>query len=103
MVEPAVEMPAISPIPTCICSLAVEPTFPFYLQSYIKVRDEKQALEMALMKEKEIALQSQLNSLKLRINPHFMFNNFNNLLELIEEDTELAGKFLSNLSKVRCV
>ena len=53
----------------------------FYLQSYIKVRDEKQALEMALMKEKEIALQSQLNSLKLQINPHFMFNNFNNLLE----------------------
>ena len=71
----------------------------FYLQSYIKARDEKQALEMALMKEKEIALQSQLNSLKLQINPHFMFNNFNNLLELIEEDTELAGKFLSNLSK----
>ena len=65
------------------------------IQSYIKARDEKQALEMALMKEKEIALQSQLNSLKLQINPHFMFNNFNNLLELIEEDTELAGKFLS--------
>lgn len=72
----------------------------FYLQSYIKTRDEKQALEMALMKEKEIALQSQLNSLKLQINPHFMFNNFNNLLELIEEDTKLASKFLSNLSKV---
>lgn len=72
----------------------------FYLQSYIRARDEKQALEMALMKEKEIALQSQLNSLKLQINPHFMFNNLNNLLELIEEDTKLAGKFLSNLSKV---
>lgn len=72
----------------------------FYLQSYIKVRDEKQTLEMALMKEKEIALQSQLNSLKLQINPHFMFNNFNNLLALIEEDTELAGKFLNNLSRV---
>lgn len=72
----------------------------FYLQSYIKARNEKQALEMALMKEKEIALQSQLNSLKLQINPHFMFNNFNNLLELIEEDSGLAGKFLSNLLKV---
>ena len=60
----------------------------FYLQFYIKARDEKQTLEMALMKEKEIALQSQLNSLKLQINPHFMFNNFNNLLELIEEDTD---------------
>ena len=58
----------------------------FYLQSYIKARDEKQALEMALMKEKEIALQSQLNLLKLQINPHFMFNNFNNLLELIAAD-----------------
>lgn len=72
----------------------------FYLQSYIKARDEKQILEMALMKEKETALQSQLNSLKLQINPHFMFNNFNNLLELIEEDTQLAIKFLNNLSKV---
>ena len=72
----------------------------FYLQSYIKARDEMRTLEMALMKEKEIALQSQLNSLKLQINPHFMFNNFNNLLELIEEDTGLAGKFLSHLSKV---
>lgn len=72
----------------------------FYLQSYIKARDEKQALEMALMKEKEIALQSQLNSLKLQINPHFMFNSFNNLLELIEEDGKLAGTFLDNLSKV---
>ena len=41
----------------------------FYLQSYIKARNEKQALEMALMKEKEIALQSQLNSLKLQTNP----------------------------------
>lgn len=72
----------------------------FYLQSYIKTRDEKQTLEMALIKEKEIALQSQLNSLKLQINSHFMFNNFNNLLELIEEDTKLASKFLNNLSKV---
>ena len=72
----------------------------FYLQSYIKARDEKQELEMALKKEKEIALRSQLNSLKLQINPHFMFNNFNNLLELIEEDTKLAGRFLNNLSKV---
>lgn len=55
----------------------------FYLQSYIKTRDEKQTLEMALIKEKEIALQSQLNSLKLQINPHFMFNNFLNSATLL--------------------
>ena len=29
-----------------------------------------------------------------------MFNNFNNLLALIEEEPRLAGKFLNNLSKV---
>ena len=66
----------------------------FYLQSYIKARDEKQTLEMALMKEKEIALQSQLNSLKLQINPHFMFNTLNNIQFLIiqnkTEEAELA-------------
>lgn len=72
----------------------------FYLRYYIRMREERQRLEVVLMQEKEIALQSQLNALKLQINPHFMFNNFNNLLELIEEDTGLASKFLSNLSKV---
>ena len=72
----------------------------FYLQSYIKARDEKQALELALMKEKETALQFQLNSLKLQINPHFLFNNFSTLSDLIETDREQAEKFLSHLSKV---
>lgn len=48
----------------------------FYMRTIIEARNEKQALELALMKEKEIALQSQLNSLKMQINPHFLFNNF---------------------------
>lgn len=72
----------------------------FYLQSYIKASDEKQGLERALMKEKETALQFQLNSLKLQINPHFLFNNFSTLSDLIETNKELAEDFLSHLSKV---
>lgn len=72
----------------------------FYLQSYIKAIDEKQGLERALMKEKETALQFQLNSLKLQINPHFLFNNFSTLSDLIETNKELAEDFLSHLSKV---
>ena len=72
----------------------------FYLQSYIKANDEKQGLERALMKEKETALQFQLNSLKLQINPHFLFNNFSTLSDLIETNKELAEDFLSHLSKV---
>ncbi len=72
----------------------------FYLRSYLKAQDEKQKLEIDLIKEKETALQFQLNSLKLQINPHFLFNNFNTLSELIESEPETASDFLSHLSKV---
>ncbi len=72
----------------------------FYLKSYLKALDEKQKLEIALIKEKEIALQFQLNSLKLQINPHFLFNNFSTLSELIESEPATASDFLSHLSKV---
>lgn len=72
----------------------------YYLEIYMKTRDEKQALAADLAKEKEVALQSQLDALKSQIDSHFMFNNFSILAELIEEDRVLAGQFLANLSKV---
>ncbi len=71
-----------------------------YLESYMTERDEKQHLEVELLREKEITLKTQLNFLKLQINPHFMFNNFSILSELIEEDKTLAGDFLAHLSSV---
>lgn len=72
----------------------------FYLRSYLQAQDEKQKLEIDLIKEKEAALQFQLNSLKLQINPHFLFNNFSTLSELIESEPATAAVFLSHLSKV---
>ena len=72
----------------------------FYMQSILAARDEKQRLELDLMKEKEVALQSQLTSLKLQINPHFLFNNFSTLYDLIESKSDTACEFLSHLSKV---
>lgn len=72
----------------------------FYLETYMHTEDEKRRLEIALLKEQEVALQSQLDALKSQIDTHFMFNNFSILAELIEEDRVLAGKFLANLSKV---
>ncbi|WP_426693990.1 sensor histidine kinase [Alistipes shahii] len=72
----------------------------FYLETYMRAEDEKRRLEIALLKEQEVALQSQLDALKSQIDTHFMFNNFSILAELIEEDRALAGKFLANLSKV---
>lgn len=49
---------------------------------------------------KEIAMNAELESLKAQLNPHFMFNNFSVLSELINEDTVIASKFLDNLSRV---
>lgn len=49
---------------------------------------------------KKVNLQSQLNSLKSQINPHFLFNNLNSLSSLITIDTLLAERFLDQLSSV---
>lgn len=43
---------------------------------------------------------ARTNLLKKQIDPHFMFNNFSILSELIAEEPKLAEKFLGQLSKV---
>ncbi len=58
----------------------------------------KSQLENELFKN-EIA-QSNLSILKNQLDPHFMFNNFNTLYYLIDEDSKLAQKFLKNISTV---
>lgn len=45
-------------------------------------------------------LQSQFESLKQQINPHFLFNCLNSLSSLIEEDEVLATQFIDEMSNV---
>lgn len=45
-------------------------------------------------------LQSQLDSLKQQVNPHFLFNSLNTLSSLIRKDVDRAELFLDELSKV---
>lgn len=49
---------------------------------------------------KQTALQAELQSLKLQLDPHFVFNNFSTISALIEEDKTLAQTFVENLSRV---
>lgn len=49
---------------------------------------------------KQANLQAQLQTLKAQLNPHFMFNNFSVLANLIAEDQENALQFLDRLSIV---
>ncbi|WP_109436956.1 MULTISPECIES: sensor histidine kinase [Aquimarina] len=43
---------------------------------------------------------ANLSILKNQLDPHFMFNNFNTLYYLIDEDSVLAQKFLKNIAAV---
>jgi sensor histidine kinase YesM len=57
-------------------------------------------LKLHIAELKEIAMRAELQSLKLQLDPHFMFNNFSTLSELISEDKNLALSFIDNLTKV---
>ena len=45
-------------------------------------------------------LQNQFNALKSQLDPHFLFNSLNTVMELIEEDKKLAKGFVARLSEV---
>ena len=49
---------------------------------------------------KQMSLQQEFEVLKSQVNPHFLFNCFNTLSSLIEEDATKAEAFLDELSKV---
>lgn len=49
---------------------------------------------------KKANLQSQFDSLKQQINPHFLFNSLNSLSSLIEDNPENAQQFVDELSSV---
>jgi len=67
----------------------------FWLIKSRENRSERQAL---LKKE---MVESQLSALKAQINPHFLFNSFNTLITIIDENTkdpEIAIEYVEKLS-----
>lgn len=48
----------------------------------------------------QLHLNHEFEMLKQKVNPHFLFNNFNTLSSLISDDAAQAVKFLNELSKV---
>jgi sensor histidine kinase YesM len=49
---------------------------------------------------KQANLENQIQILTQQLDPHFLFNNFNTLSSLIEEDPKSANNFLSKMSDV---
>ncbi|KAB7732580.1 hypothetical protein F5984_01075 [Rudanella paleaurantiibacter] len=58
--------------------------------------------ENMLQKEqlKKVTLQSQYESLKNQVNPHFLFNTLNSLSSLIADEPERAEQFVDEMAKV---
>lgn len=62
---------------------------------FIKLRDKRKQRDNEMQKEN---LSNQLAALKAQINPHFLFNSFNTLSTLIDENQEAAVEYVERLS-----
>ncbi len=72
----------------------------FFFEKWKSEVMETNKLEILSHQLRENALQAELEVLKLQLDPHFLFNNFSILTQLIEINKEAAQEFLSSLSKV---
>lgn len=67
---------------------------------YVRQQQEKHELELKAARQEEVNLQTSLMALKTQVDPHFLFNNFSILSDLIDESPAEAKDFLDNLSRV---
>ena len=84
--------------------LALRFTFAILIFNVI-LRTFKAQKESASLKVQNLSLQAenlkfQIETLKQQVNPHFLFNSLNTLLDLIEDDQEAAAKYVRNFSKL---
>ena len=65
------------------------------VRAWIKSREHRIQREQEMENEK---IAAQLDVLKTQINPHFLFNSFNTLIAIIEENPVLAVDYVQHLS-----
>ena len=63
--------------------------------AFVRGREERFRYRDRMEKEKA---RFQLDALRSQVNPHFLFNSFNTLIALIEEDTQKAVQHVEHLS-----
>jgi len=68
----------------------------FLLYTFIRLRDRRIRKMDRLRKE---SAEFQFEMLKSQVNPHFLFNSFNTLISIIEEDKKTAVSYVEKLSE----
>jgi len=76
----------------CFFMVAVYETIYFYHQLKNSIEEREQA--------KQAQIRSELAGLRNQVNPHFLFNSMNTLMNIVMEDQRLAVDFLKKLSTV---
>lgn len=72
-------------------------TLTLLLAGYLALRLRDRRIERAAaLKRRQV--EAQLQTLKAQINPHFLFNSFNTLVSVIEEDPATAVQYVEHLS-----
>lgn len=67
----------------------------------VKAEEQKKKAEIELLQNKQKALESRLQSLRLQMNPHFLFNALNSVQQMILANEEMvATRYLSRFSKL---
>ena len=76
----------------CFFMIAVYEAIYFYYQLKESIIEKEQV--------KQAQIRSELEGLRNQVNPHFLFNSMNTLMNIVMEDQQLAVNFLGKLSKV---
>ena len=76
----------------CFFMVAVYEAIYFYHQLKKSIEEREHA--------KQEHIRSELAGLRNQVNPHFLFNSMNTLMNIVTEDQQLAVRFLKKLSKV---
>lgn len=66
--------------------------------NYLLMNWRNEAIQVAQLNQ--AAMEAELQSLKLQIDPHFVFNNLSVLSELILEDQQLGYEYAENFSRI---
>ncbi|MEM6396501.1 MAG: histidine kinase [Bacteroidota bacterium] len=72
-------------------------TMTIHAISFFKEMQRERVVSAELRQEK---FATELGALRSQVDPHFLFNSFNVLSGLIDEDTEKAQEFLAELSSI---
>lgn len=65
------------------------------IAAFVRNREARLRREAQLKRER---VESQFETLKSQINPHFLFNSFNTLITIIEENPRVAVEYVEHLS-----